>query len=56
MLLEEYIIPNYIGESLSNMLVSKFKASFYYSTNYNNRILFNGKAILLLLALTSIML
>ena len=54
MLLEEYIIPNYIGESLSN--ISKFGASFYYSTNYNNRILFNGKAILLLLALTSIML
>ena len=55
-LLEEYIIPNCVGESLSNVLVSKFGASLYYGTNHDNRISFNGKAILLSLASMSTML
>ena len=52
---EEYIIPDRIGASLMNVLVSKARAGFYHDTERDNRISFIDMAIPLSLALTSMM-
>jgi hypothetical protein len=53
---EEYIVPNRIAKSLKNVLVNKFRAKYYHSTERDNRVSFTEMAIPLSLASTSTML
>jgi hypothetical protein len=52
---EEYIVSNDAAVSLGNVLVSKFRATYYHGTEHSNRTLFTRVAIPLLLALMSTM-
>jgi hypothetical protein len=52
---EKYIVPDRIGISLKNVLVSKLRAKYYYSTERDNRVSFNDMAIPLSLASTNTM-